>query len=370
MFPDDHSPWEIKELTISPDYETLALALNEGGWGRLKLWDLEDDREIPFPQLDGIVSDVSLADGRRLAISFNSPVQAPDIWVWDGGGPFRWGRSAESKGLRQQTFSSYAGIDPAWFSQPELIHYKSFDGTEIPAFLSLPAGRRQGPIPFIVDVHGGPEGQFRPYFNRHFQYLLLNGYGLLAPNVRGSAGYGRPYLDADNYKKRLDSVKDLAWGVKHLIDEGMTTPGQVGVKGGSYGGYMTLAAMTEYPDLFAAGIDQIGIANFETFLANTASYRRDLRASEYGPPEDVEFLRSISPIHKVDQIEGALFVVHGENDPRVPVSEARQILGALTDRGVPVDSLIFPDEGHGISKLSNRLIYYRRMVEFFDKHLK
>jgi dipeptidyl aminopeptidase/acylaminoacyl peptidase len=251
-----------------------------------------------------------------------------------------------------------------------LIHYKSFDGTEIPAFLYLPARRTQGPIPFIIDVHGGPEGQFRPYFNRHFQYLLLNGYGLLAPNVRGSSGYGRDYLDADNYKNRLDSVRDLAWGVKHLISEGLTTADQVGVKGASYGGYMTLAALTEYPELFAAGIDEIGISNFETFLQNTASYRRDLRASEYGPPEDVEFLRSISPIHKVDRITGALLVVHGENDPRVPVSEARQILSALSDRGAPVDSLIFPDEGHGISKLSNRLVFYRRMVEFFDKYLK
>jgi dipeptidyl aminopeptidase/acylaminoacyl peptidase len=241
----------------------------------------------------------------------------------------------------------------------------------IPAFLYLPAGARGGdPVPFVIDVHGGPEGQFRPYFNRHFQYLLLNGYGLLAPNVRGSDGYGRAYLDADNYKKRLDSVKDLAWGVKYLIKRGLTKPGQVGVKGASYGGYMVLAALTEYPELLSAGIDQIGIANFETFLENTASYRQQFRESEYGPLEDREFLRSISPIHKADRIEGALFVVHGENDPRVPVSEARQILKALTDRGVPADSLIFPDEGHGISKLSNRLTYYRRMVDFFDEHLK
>ena len=370
MFPDDRSPWEIEELLISRDYTTLAWTINEDGWGRLRLWDLETNRAIPFPQLDGIISDVSLPEGRRLAISFNSPTQAPDIWTWEGPTAFGWGRSRESGGLRQRTFSTYAGIDPAWFSPPELIRYKSFDGTEIPAFLYLPAGTRPGPIPFIVDVHGGPEGQFRPYFNRHFQYLLLNGYGLLAPNVRGSSGYGREYLDADNYKNRLNSVKDLAWGVKHLIGEGLTTADQVGVKGASYGGYMTLAALTEYPDLFAAGIDEVGIANFETFLENTASYRREFRTSEYGPAEDVGFLRSISPIHKVDQIEAALLVVHGENDPRVPVGEARQILGALSDRGAPVDSLIFPDEGHGISKLSNRLVFYRRMVEFFDKYLK
>jgi dipeptidyl aminopeptidase/acylaminoacyl peptidase len=133
---------------------------------------------------------------------------------------------------------------------------------------------------------------------------------------------------------------------------------------------MTLAAMTEFPDLFAAGLDEVGIANLETFLKETAAYRRDMRTSEYGPAEDREFLRSISPIHKVDRIRGALFVVHGENDPRVPVGEARQILSALVRRGVPVDSLIFPDEGHAVSKLANRLVLYRRMVDFFDRHLR
>ncbi len=240
----------------------------------------------------------------------------------------------------------------------------------IPAFLYMPPGRRDGPVPFVIEVHGGPEGQFRPYFNRHFQYLLLNGYGIFAPNVRGSTGYGRAYTDADNYAKRLDSVKDLAWGARYLVSSGRAAPGRIGVKGASYGGYMTLAALTEYPDLFAAGVDEVGIANFETFFGGTAAYRREYRASEYGPPSDSLFLRSISPIHKVDRIRAALLVVHGENDPRVPVGEARQIIRALKERGSPVDSLIFPDEGHGVSKLPNRLVLYRRMVEFFNRYLK
>ncbi|MBD3162857.1 MAG: prolyl oligopeptidase family serine peptidase [Candidatus Latescibacteria bacterium] len=371
MFPDARSAWPIEDLGISTDYRILGWTANEGGWGRLRLWDLESDREVPFPELDGIVGSFSLADDGRLAYDFSSPTRAPDVWTWKRSGGFDWGRRERgAAALEQRTFSSYAGIDPDWFSEPELIQYESFDGMKIPAFLYLPKNRPSGPIPFIIDVHGGPEGQFRPYFNRHFQYLMLNGYGLLAPNVRGSDGYGRDYLDADNYKNRWKSVKDLAWAAKHLIDAGLADQDQIGVKGGSYGGYMTLAAMTEYPEYFSAGIDQIGIANFETFLENTASYRREFRESEYGPLEDREFLRSISPIHKVDRIDGALFVVHGENDPRVPVSEARQILAALNERGVPADSLIFPDEGHGISKLSNRLVYYRRMVEFFDRHLK
>lgn len=371
MFPDDRTPWAVESLSLSPDRSVLAWCVNEDGWGRLHIADAAAGRPLPVPDLDGIVSSPSLSDRGRIAFAYNSPVQTADVWTWDfdgkRGDP---NRKAESGRLMQKTFSSYAGVDPSWFTPPRLIRYESFDGTRVPAFLYLPPGPRSGPIPFIFDVHGGPESQFRPYFNRHFQYLLIHGYGIVAPNVRGSRGYGRAYVEADDYKKRLDSVKDLAWGAKYLIEEGLSTPDRIGVKGSSYGGYMTLAALTEYPELFAAGIDEVGIANFETFLGGTAAYRRDLREAEYGPLEDTEFLRSISPIYKVDRIRGALLVVHGENDPRVPVGEARQILRALSSRGVPVDSLIFADEGHGVGKLPNRLVLYRRMVEFFDRHLR
>jgi dipeptidyl aminopeptidase/acylaminoacyl peptidase len=312
-------------------------------------------------------------DGGFLAYAFNSPTRTSDIWLWDfraaaglaSDSPWR-GRTGNPT---QASFSSYAGIDPGIFHEPSLIHYRSFDGREIPAFLYLPPGERHGPIPFVIEAHGGPAGQFRPFFNRHFQYLMQSGFGILAPNFRGSSGYGREFRDADNYRKRLDSVKDVAAGARWLIDQGYSRKGQIGIKGASYGGYMTLAAMTEFPDLFAAGIDQMGIANFQTFLEGTADYRRSLRESEYGPLSDREFLRSISPLYKADRIEGALLVVHGQNDPRVPVSEARQILRAVQAHGTPVDSLIFPDEGHGISKRPNQLVFYRRAVEFLRKYL-
>jgi dipeptidyl aminopeptidase/acylaminoacyl peptidase len=362
LLPEDASPWAVESVTISSDFRTLAWTVNEDGWARLHLWDVAAARELPVPTLDGIVSGLSLSDTGRLAFGFNSPLQTADIWTWDG--------RTEGATPRQRTFSTYAGIDPGWFTPPELVRYESFDGTRIPAFVYMPPGPRSGPVPFIIDVHGGPEGQFRPYFNRHFQYLLLNGYGIFAPNVRGSTGYGRGYTQADDYRKRLDSVKDMAWGARYLVSSGRAAAGRIGIKGGSYGGYMTLAVMTEFPELVAAGIDEVGIANFESFFGGTAAYRRDLRAAEYGPPSDSLFLRSISPIHKVDRIRGALLVVHGENDPRVPVGEARQIIRALKERGSPVDSLIFPDEGHGVAKLPNRLVYYRKMVEFFDRYLK
>ena len=252
---------------------------------------------------------------------------------------------------------------------PSLIHYKSFDGLGIPALLYVPRGWNGEPIPFIMDIHGGPEGQARPVFSRHFQYLLLKGYGIFVPNVRGSSGYGRDYIKLDDYKNRKDSIRDIYEGAKWLKDHGYTRFGKIGIKGASYGGYATLASLVEYPDVFGAGIDDVGIANFVTFLTNTAPYRRALREAEYGPLSDEAFLLSISPITEVDKIKAPL-IVHGANDPRVPVGEARQMAEAIRARGGVVDTLMFADEGHGAAKFSNRLVYYRTMAEFLDSHLK
>ncbi len=360
-FLDTSGPWEVAALGLSPDRGVMGWTVNEDGYARLRLWDLVRDREIPSPPLDGEVSGFSFTAGNRVAVGFSSAVNSPDVWVWDWKAPE----------LRKVTRVTYAGVDPSRFVAPELVRYPSFDGTEIPAFLYLPPGYRPGhPVPFVVHVHGGPESQFTPGFIRHFQYLLLNGYGILAPNVRGSAGYGKAYMDMDNYKKRLDSVKDLKAGADWLIEKKYSAPGLLAIKGGSYGGYMTLAAVTEYPELFSAAIDEVGIANFVTFLQNTADYRRALREAEYGPLTDQPFLESISPLTKAARIRTPLLVIHGENDPRVPVGEARQIAAAVTANGGEVDTLIFSDEGHGVAKRPNVLTVYRRTVEFLDKYLK
>jgi len=359
-FWDEESSWEIEKLSISPDRRYLAWIVNEEGYGKLKISDLKSQIEIPTPDVKGRIFDISFSNESSIAFSFSSPTKTTNIWVWE------W----KKQELRKLTHSVMAGIDPSLFAEPTLIKYKSFDGLEIPAFLYLPPNYQGKPIPFVMHVHGGPESQFRPNFMRHFQYLLLNGYGVLAPNVRGSIGYGREYMLLDNYKKRLDSIKDIAEGAKWLFKNGYTSPDRLAIKGASYGGYAVMAALTEYPDLFAAGIEEIGIVNFVTFLENTKAYRRKLRESEYGPLTDKEFLKSISPIHKVDKIKASLLVIHGENDPRVPVGEARQVIEAMRAKGSEVDSLIFPDEGHGIAKLSNRLLAYRKMVDFLDKNLK
>lgn len=359
-FTEPDSPWNVDDLTMSPDRKVMAWILNEDGYARLKLADVTTGQELPVPDMSGIVGGVAFSETSKMLLTFNSPTQTTDVWSWD------W----KSKEFEKLTNSVYAGIDPAIFTEPKLIKYPTFDGLEIPGFLYLPAGYDGGPIPFVMDIHGGPEGQFRPYFNRHFQYLMLHGFGVFAPNVRGSDGYGKKFLNLDNYKNRLKSVKDMKAGADWLIEQGYTKQGMIGVKGASYGGYMTMAAVTEYPGFFSAAINSVGIVNFVSFLENTSAYRRHLRESEYGPLTDREFLASISPIHKADLIETPLLVVHGENDPRVPVGEARQIIKAIEDKGGVVDSLIYPDEGHGIGKLKNRLEFYRTMVEFFNKHLK
>jgi dipeptidyl aminopeptidase/acylaminoacyl peptidase len=199
---------------------------------------------------------------------------------------------------------------------------------------------------------------------------MLNGYGIIAPNPRGSSGYGSKYMSLDNYKNRQNSLKDYKAAVEYLISNGYTKNGMIAIRGGSYGGYVVMGMITEYPTLFSAAIDVVGIVNFKTFLENTAPYRRALREAEYGPLSDPEFLASISPIHKAHTIKTPLLVIHGENDPRVPVGEARQIIAAVQSNGGIVDSLIFPDEGHGASKRVNIIAEYRKQVEFLDKHLK
>ncbi len=354
------SEWIADELALSPGKRYMVWLTNEDGYSKAYIKDLESGRMLPSPPMTGIIDDINLTDDGRLLFRFTGSTSAPDIWLWD------WKKPE----LRKITHSIYAGIDNSIFIEPELIKYKSFDGLEIPAILYLPPDFKGQPVPFIIHAHGGPESQFRPYLQRHFQYLLLNGYGILAPNVRGSDGYGREYLNLDNYKNRLSSIKDYKAGVDYLIENNYTKKGMIGIKGTSYGGYVVLASITEYPDLYSAAVDEVGIANFVTFLENTGSYRQHIREAEYGPLSDKEFLKSISPIHKADKIKTPLLVVHGVNDPRVPIGEARQIISAIQANGGVVDSLIFADEGHGTAKLANRLTFYRKMVEFFDRYLK
>lgn len=361
-FFDMDSPWEITDgdMALSEDGKYVAWISNEDGYGNLHLAETSTMNELPVPPLSGIAYNVKFASGNNLIFAFTSPTKTDDIWTWD------W-KNGE---LTQRTFSSYAGIDPEIFIEPKLIRYKSFDGLEIPAFLFLPHGYEGGTIPFIIHAHGGPESQYRPRFYRNFQYFLLNGYGILAPNVRGSEGYGREYMALDNHRKRLDSIKDYKAAADYLIANGYAKKGKLAIKGGSYGGYATLAAISEYPDYWGAATSIVGISDFKTFLLNTADYRRYIREAEYGPLSDSVWLESISPLSKVNRIKAPVLLIHGANDPRVPISEARQMYLVITEKGGIADTLFFSNEGHGAANIENTIAQYTKMVQFFDKYLK
>ncbi|MFB6102209.1 MAG: prolyl oligopeptidase family serine peptidase [Haloplanus sp.] len=358
--------WNVDGVTVDEDSRRLVYSRNVDGYTELGVTELVAPGRVdhfPTPDLPpSVAGDVSFGpDGDRFALTVTRSDDTANVYVVDvmTGTVERWTRA------------STAGIPRDTFVAPELVRYPSFDGLEIPAFFSLPeTDTGHGETPVVVDVHGGPESQRRPSFGRVKQYLLSRGYAVFEPNVRGSTGYGKAYTHLDDVEQRMDAVADLRAGVDWLHDHPAVDPDRIAVMGASYGGFMTLAALTEYPDIWAAGVDIVGIANFVTFLENTGDWRRELREAEYGSlAEDRELLESISPVHNVEDIAAPLFVLHGENDPRVPVSEAHRIVEGAREAGVPVRELVFEDEGHGFTKLENRIEAYAAVVEFLDTHL-
>ncbi len=356
---------EIEDIVASTDGQWLLWTTNVDGANQIKLMDLgtrqvSQPADLPIGVLSGFSFPVFSPDNQQVAFSFTTPTQTSDIWVWD----------IKKDRLHTATQSSYAGIATSSFKEPALVHYPTFDGLSIPAWFYRPDINESDIYPIVVIVHGGPEGQSQPILDIVAQYFISRGYGVFVPNVRGSSGYGKRYLALDNVEKRMDFVADLSYAVKWLETQPNVDTHRIAVYGGSYGGFMVLSALTTYPDLWAAGIDIVGISNFVTFLENTGAYRRSHREGEYGSLEhDREFLTSISPIHQVDKISAPLMVVHGANDPRVPLNEAEQIVTALKARNIPVEFLVYHDEGHGLVKLKNRLDAYPKMADFLDKYI-
>ncbi|MEZ3144571.1 prolyl oligopeptidase family serine peptidase [Halobaculum sp. MBLA0143] len=357
------SEWNVDGVEVD-DSGRLVYSRNVDGYTELTVGELRDPTtvetvaEVDLPK--GVAGGTAFHEGGdEFAVTVSGRTVNPNCFVVD----------ADTGAAEQWTHAGTAGIPTETFVEPDIVHYPTFDGREVPAFFSTPDGATDE-LPVVVDVHGGPESQRRPGFDGVKQYFLANGYAVFEPNVRGSSGYGRAYSHLDDVEKRMDSVEDLKAGAEWLHDHPSVDPDRIAVMGGSYGGFMVLSAMTEYPELWAAGVDIVGIANFVTFLENTGDWRRSLREAEYGSLEDDrEFLESVSPINSVDQIDAPLFVLHGENDPRVPVGEAEQIVEELRGRGVPVRKLIFEDEGHGIGKLDNRIEAYRSVVEFLAEYV-
>ncbi|GAC1471901.1 MAG: S9 family peptidase [Ktedonobacteraceae bacterium] len=362
--------WDAEAgLALSPDGRQLAWALNEAGHSRLVFYDREQGRELPAPMLPvGVVEGLTWSpQGTQVAFSFNGTTHNGNIWL----------ASLEEKTPRLIT-SIALNIEATTLVEPELIHYTSFDGLEIPAYYYRPRVQARvsatGQMPVIVFVHGGPESQFRPLYAAPwmppFQYYLNLGFAILAPNVRGSSGYGKSYVHLDDVGLRPHSVADLKAGVEWLIDAGQADPKRIGIMGRSYGGYMVLAAITLYPELWAAAVDIVGIANFVSFLENTGPWRRKWREGEYGSLEhDRAILEQISPINHVDKITSPLLVLHGANDSRVPVGEAEQIVAALKARQVPVDFLRFPNEGHFMLRRETQLTAYPAAADWFTRYM-
>lgn len=365
--------WDVESLIFSDDGRYMAYSVNTDGNDAIYVRDMTngETRQAPLNPVPGIVGlgeggAASFGpDGDKLLFTYLQENRTADVFLWD----------FASDSIRPLTQSSHAGLPTTSFVLPELIHYPTFDTGDdgqtrtIPAWLYKPQGV-PGPYPVIVMVHGGPESQARPGFNALRQYFVNNGYAVFVPNVRGSTGYGKAYSHLDDVRKRMDSVADLAHAAHWLRDQPDINGDQIVVYGGSYGGFMVLAALTTYPDLWAAGIDIVGISSLVTFLENTSDYRREHRESEYGSLEhDRDFLESISPITHIDNVRAPLMVIHGRNDPRVPVTEAEQMVAELEARHVPVELLIFDDEGHGLVKLENRLVAYPRMIAFLQAHL-
>ncbi len=362
---------DIEKFAQSPDGRYLAYVTNRDGDSYLELIDLATGMARPAPEpstrpgVIGAFADniVFSADSQQIAFSYASATRTSDVYIWN--------LDPADDALLRKTDSSHGGIPVSEFINPTLIHYPTFDDLQIPAFFYRPEqADPDTPLPAILFVHGGPESQFRPDFRFLIQYVVQHGYAVLAPNVRGSSGYGNAYMNLDNVEKRMDSVADLASAARWLGEQPGIDGDRLVVYGGSYGGFMVLAALTAYPDLWAAGVNIVGISNFVSFLENTSGYRRLHRESEYGSlATDRAFLQSVSPLTHVDKITAPLMVVHGANDPRVPLSEAQQLVSALEARQVPVEFLVFDDEGHGVAKLKNKLVLYPAVIDFLNKVL-
>ncbi|HKS73855.1 MAG TPA: prolyl oligopeptidase family serine peptidase [Terriglobales bacterium] len=358
-------PWDVEEFDLSDDGKTIAFVTNEDGYGVLHLMDTKSKEVKTVPNIPkGIVSGVHWhKNSRDLGFDVSSARSTSDVYSLDT----RTGK------LERWTYSETGGLNTVDFSEPQLIHWKTFDEKSISGFLYRPPTKFTGKRPVIIQIHGGPEGQFRPGFlARNNFYLNELGIAMIFPNVRGSTGYGKTFLAADNGFNREGSYKDI----NSLFDWIATQPdldsSKVLVTGGSYGGFMTLAVATNYNNRICCSVDIVGPSNLVTFLEHTSGYRQDLRRVEYGDERDPkmrEFLEQIAPANKAKNITKPLFVIAGKNDPRVPASESQQMVDVVRKNGTPVWWLLAKDEGHGFRKKKNQDFQFYATVIFVKQYL-
>jgi dipeptidyl aminopeptidase/acylaminoacyl peptidase len=357
--------WDVDEFALSQDGRWIAFEANEDGISVLHVLDTRSNKEVPVPKLPiGVLYGIAWRDhSREIAFNLSSASQDYDAYSLD---------MATGK-LERWTFSETGGLNTSGFSQPQLIHWKSWDNRTISAFLYKPPTKFSGKHPVIIDIHGGPEGQVRADFiGRDNYYLNDLGIAMIYPNVRGSTGYGKSFQKLDNGFLREGSYKDISTLLDWIQTQRDLDSAKVMVTGGSYGGFMTLAVATNYNDRICCSVDIVGPSNLVTFLEHTSGYRQDLRRVEYGDERDPkmrEFLEKIAPANNAKNITKPLFVVAGQNDPRVPASESSQMVQVVRQNGTTVWWLLAKDEGHGFAKKKNRDYLFYATVMFIKQYL-
>ena len=352
---------ELAEFALNQEQSLLALVWNMAGRHELELHSLADDRQIQTPDPPGeILSQLTFSpDGARLAICVSGSRLPQDIWTLD----------LRSLAWTQLTRSPHIGVDLGALVPARLLRYEAHDQLPLSGWFYPPPGQRQ-PYPTVLSFHGGPEGQEQPRFRYDYQALAARGIAVFAPNVRGSSGFGKRFVNLDNGALRVDAVRDIASSAIFLMEQGLALPRQIGIMGGSYGGYMTMAGLCEFTDLFAAGVNLYGVVNFRTFFERTEPWMARISKVEYGDPEtEAEMLDALSPINKLDRVRAPTLVLHGANDTNVPVREAEQVVEALRSRRVPCEYILFPDEGHGFRREENRIKTAAAIVAWFQRYL-
>jgi dipeptidyl aminopeptidase/acylaminoacyl peptidase len=359
----DDIRWDVNAVLVDDTTGLVVFTVNEDGASRL--YAIEDGKRRRIETPLGIISSINFsADGKHLGMTLSRPDAPSDAYSLE----------LASGKLTRWTYSEVGGLDTSKFVAPARMKYKSFDGRQIPAYYFKPPGAtKDKPAAVLIRIHGGPESQYRPYFSSSTQYYVGQmGLAVIAPNVRGSAGYGKTYLKLDNGVLRENSVRDIGALLDWIEKQPELDASRVAVSGGSYGGYMVLASLTHFPERIKAGIDVVGIANFISFLEKTAAYRRDLRRAEYGDERDPKirkFFERINPTANAEKIRSALLVAHGVNDPRVPFYEAQQIADKVRSQGRAVWTVYAENEGHGFGKKTNRDYLSGVQVMFLKKHL-
>jgi len=356
---------DISSVSLSGDGRYLAWTTNEDGYAKVHAIDRSNNRALTPPEMPpGVYSLASSADSSAMIISVHGPVTPGDVFVWN----------LATSEATHAIESSLAGLDPATFVIPESLRYPARDGLELQGLLYMPnASVLSEKPPVVVKVHGGPTGQSRPTFQPQVQYLVNNGIAVFDVNVRGSTGFGKTYARLDNQEKRLDSVRDLVDTVAFLSRDERLNTNRIAVMGGSYGGYMVNAVLGSHPGVFDAGVSAVGVPDWVRALQEASPALKASDRIEYGDISEEkwqEFYRVNSPINNAHNIKVPLFVEHGANDPRDPVTESDRLVSKVREAGGTVTYMRFPDEGHSISKQPNRVAYYRAMVAFLEQHLK